>query len=877
MMTESNSSPSRLAATRPNVFAATISSLARVCGSVSSAFTQALGKGRGEQPLDALENRAMMAVQIITAVPDSTVASGAAANTISLNARYDDATLNSTIVRFASDLGNINVLLYDNANPGVTRTTPLTVDNFLRYVNANRYTDTIIHRSVPGFVIQGGGFNRPTVDNGAAATVTTFSQVTNEPGNTNARGTIAMAKLGGQPNSATSQWFFNLGNNASNLDAQNGGFTVFGRVINGLNVMDQIAALQTYNRGGALTDVPLRNVGTNEPVNPSDYVGFNISTIPELTYTVTSSNATLVNPTLNGTDLTLSYGAGLSGSATITVRVASADGSIVEDAFTVRVNGAPVLEGFAPSTSQVGRNSPFTLQFANVTDDASVARIDFYRDTNNNGTFDLGTDTLIGSDTSAEGGWNLATGTADFALGTARFFARATDGDGVTSAAVATTINVVNSAPTVSGVTADPNPAQGRVPVTLTATATDSDGAVAFVRFYIDTNRNSVFDVDADALISEDSNSADGFTAIVDTSSFVSGSVRYFAIATDAEGLAGPAGTVIGVINLPLTVGAFAGNPNPVFRRAQTTLTASEIFIPAGKTFRSIEFYADTNRNGTFEEGVDRRIGSSSRLTNGLATVRVSTNSLPTGNNVYFARVQDNLREFSIATAATVTVQNNVPTVRSMRASPTVSKNLGDTVQLSVSGQRDIDGKITAVRYYRDTGAEEIAPDGTFNPETDTFLGEITSSSGGFRLSMSSGSFAIGVNRFFALVVDTDGATSSVVTTTNVINAAPSITAFNVTPDAGPRDTAVFSFEATGVGDGDGTVRQLEFFLDQNANGALDSRGDKSLGRARLIGETWVLSVKGRSLPLGTLTLFARATDNTGAFSLVRTDTVTVS
>ena len=67
-----------------------------------------------------------------------------------------------------------------------------------------------------------------------------------------------MAKLGGDPDSATSQWFFNLANNSANLDFQNGGFTVFARVVgSGMNVVDAMAALDRVNAGGAFTDLPV--------------------------------------------------------------------------------------------------------------------------------------------------------------------------------------------------------------------------------------------------------------------------------------------------------------------------------------------------------------------------------------------------------------------------------------------------------------------------------------------------------------------------------------------------------------------------------------------------------------------------------------------
>ncbi len=158
---------------------------------------------------------------------------------------------NATVVKFETVLGDFEVNLYDNA-------TPETVANFLNYVNNGRFTNSIIHRSAPGFVIQGGGF---TYDMALPLNdIPTFPSVINEPIYANVRGTIAMAKLGGDPDSATSQFFFNLGDNTANLDNQNGGFTVFGEVVgNGMDIVDAIAALPDYDFGGAFTDLPLRN------------------------------------------------------------------------------------------------------------------------------------------------------------------------------------------------------------------------------------------------------------------------------------------------------------------------------------------------------------------------------------------------------------------------------------------------------------------------------------------------------------------------------------------------------------------------------------------------------------------------------------------
>ena len=135
---------------------------------------------------------------------------------------------------------------------------PQTVANFLNYVNDGDYADMLFHRLVPGFVLQGGGFtvtdpavcgnpcNVNEVDTSRFGEVPTDPPVVNEFMRSNLTGTVAMAKLGGDPNSATSQFFVNLKDNSSNLDFQNGGFTVFGQVTD-MTVVEDIASLGTIN------------------------------------------------------------------------------------------------------------------------------------------------------------------------------------------------------------------------------------------------------------------------------------------------------------------------------------------------------------------------------------------------------------------------------------------------------------------------------------------------------------------------------------------------------------------------------------------------------------------------------------------------------
>ena len=134
----------------------------------------------------------------------------------------------ATIVEFTTSHGNFTVNLHDE-------TTPITVSNFLKYINDGDYDNTVVHRVVPDFVMQAGGFE--FTGTFPLTAIATDSTIQNEPVYSNVRGTIAMAKVGGNENSATSQWFVNLSDNSAGgpqLDSQNGGFTVFGEVIEGM-------------------------------------------------------------------------------------------------------------------------------------------------------------------------------------------------------------------------------------------------------------------------------------------------------------------------------------------------------------------------------------------------------------------------------------------------------------------------------------------------------------------------------------------------------------------------------------------------------------------------------------------------------------------
>jgi cyclophilin family peptidyl-prolyl cis-trans isomerase len=239
---------------------------------------------------------------------------------------FSDAEAESA-VRVNTTFGDMDFILFDTA-------TPATVANFMNYLNAGKYADVAFHRSIAGFVIQGGGFKGAGTGSDFTS-VATNPPVVNEPGIGNEYGTIAMAKIGGNPDSATSQFFVSLDDNRANLDYQNGGFTVFGRVAgDGMTVAEMIASLpkDTYDLflDGSASATPFQNFPLNVPSMPApmDQTKLakinSVTTIPTLAYSITgNSNPSVATASIVGGQLRLVGLAG--GQTTVTLTATDLD------------------------------------------------------------------------------------------------------------------------------------------------------------------------------------------------------------------------------------------------------------------------------------------------------------------------------------------------------------------------------------------------------------------------------------------------------------------------------------------------------------------------------------------------------------------------
>jgi cyclophilin family peptidyl-prolyl cis-trans isomerase len=303
-------------------------------------FTMPLSNGATLTQTFTLRVRPMAGAPLVgTAIPSWNSTAGTQ-RVATLAGTFTDAEAESA-VRVNTTLGAMDFILFNTA-------TPATVANFMNYANANRYNGVAFHRSVPGFVVQSGGF-KGTGTGSQFASVVTFPTVSNEPGLSNLRGTIAMAKVGGNPNSATSQFFVNTSDtNAPNLDTQNGGFTVFGRVAGtGMSVADAINALPraTYplflngsTTATSFPDLPMNAATAPTVMDQTKVVNIlSVTTIPTLSYSITGNTQPLIaSASITNGELRITGLRG--GRTTVTVTATDLDNLSTSQEITVTIN-----------------------------------------------------------------------------------------------------------------------------------------------------------------------------------------------------------------------------------------------------------------------------------------------------------------------------------------------------------------------------------------------------------------------------------------------------------------------------------------------------------------------------------------------------------
>jgi peptidyl-prolyl cis-trans isomerase A (cyclophilin A) len=447
-----------------------ISSRQLLNSTTSGAFSfAAAGDGQG-----LASDRANNSPIVSTPIADVSVGKNNADTTIDLAGNFSDPDMTDSMIRFDTSAGPINVELFDAA-------APRTVANFFNYINDGRFNNSIFNRLLSGFVLQGGAF---TFDSTSAQLVpiATDPAVVNEFGASNTLGTLAMAKMPGDPNSATSQFFFNLANNTG-LDTQNGGFTVFGKVASDADqlVVNSLATASVKDEGGGdpnspLASVPLVNyTGTNFP---TDTTASNYDLIKDvvvvkrdefLTYSVVSNtNTDLVATSVTNNRMTLHYTPGATGSATITVRATDRFGATVDATFNVTVANRPPTVDVSLNTNSPGTNDLLTATATPADPDGDPVSL----------TYEWSVDGVV------QQTMTTTATTNSFALDqpghgdkgqTVTVRVTPNDGtvDGTPASASAT---IVNSPPVITSLTLSPALPDGTQPLTATVVASDPDG-----------------------------------------------------------------------------------------------------------------------------------------------------------------------------------------------------------------------------------------------------------------------------------------------------------------------------------------------------------------------------------------------------------------
>jgi cyclophilin family peptidyl-prolyl cis-trans isomerase len=284
--------------------------------------------------VEGLESRTLLSAVATASLGNMSVNPASMPSIIDLGGDFADPQVTGPTVLVRTSNGNIPMELLDSVAPA-------TAANFLRYVNGNVYNGTLFHRTVTNFIDQAGGFNT----DGSA--ITNFGMIQNEFHVSNTRGTVAMVKLPGNPNSASNQWFINLADNSGTLDSQNGGFTVFAQVLyNGMAVADAINQLPTVDASQltsalpAKPDDPLPVQNAAGGVAASNLVEISsAAVVPSLAFNATSDDPTLVSASIapDGHTLALSYAAGQTGIAHIAVTATDLGGGSVTQNFQVNV------------------------------------------------------------------------------------------------------------------------------------------------------------------------------------------------------------------------------------------------------------------------------------------------------------------------------------------------------------------------------------------------------------------------------------------------------------------------------------------------------------------------------------------------------------
>lgn len=476
----------------------------------------------------------------------------------------------------------VNLTLFDGS-------VPRTVANFLSYVETARFDNTFFHRLINGFVLQGGSYS---FDGFNVSQVVTDPPIVNEfatsprdvQGRVNTRGTLSFAKLGGDPDSATSGFFFNLADNSSNLDNQNGGFATFARVTSAADqsALDAvIAAVSVVNAGPPFDTLPVADL-TGNTIQLANLVRISSATLVQsgLTFTATSSDPSVVAASLSGGRLTLTRGA-TAGIATITVTATDRDNATLTSTFTYSTS--PPTATVALTGSLTEGSSSAVVSLTNPADPLTgdPASLRYSYDFDNNGTFEV-TNTALAS-VSIPSSF-LSDGPA-----TRTLRVRVTDTGGFFRD-LTLPFSVSNVAPTATFTATGPSAGPPRVgrPVTLSPTITDPSAADVSAGFNLQWTVTR-----SGTNVASGSGATLTFTP-TDTSTYTA-----TLVATDKDGGAStPFSLDISPLALPTVT---VSSPAVPEGSAAATIDLSSPLDPAAGLPQLFTYSVDFNNDGIFE------------------------------------------------------------------------------------------------------------------------------------------------------------------------------------------------------------------------------------------------------------------------------------
>ncbi len=545
-------------------------------------------------------------------------------------------------------------------------------------------------------------------------------------------------------------------------------------------------------------------------------------------------------------------------------------------------NVAPTISALQVNPIMVYQPEYVTISALGVSDsDGAVNRVEFYRDTNGNGTLEIGSDTLLGVDVSSSSGWSWSDASGSLPVGTNLYFARARDNDNDWSNTVSGSGVVAppNNPPTIGSIEGSESSVNQGGNVILSANnVNDADGTVVQVKFYLDSNKNNTYDPGSDLPLGSDNNGGDGWDWAGSSAGWDAGTVRFFAQAQDNIGQwSSVVTTTVEVLadqtNSAPSVGSLSGPVGPVTIGDEINLVANQAQDSDGSV-TAVEFYLDANNNGTLETGLDTLLGSDTSSAGGWSWAGTN-GAISAGVNTFFTRARDDQGAWSNTASVDVEVvlPNESPVVNGLIVEPGTII-IGQGYTLTAENPLDSDGSINRVEFYLDANNN-----GTLDADLDTLLGSDTSGAGGWSWNGSSNSLTVGTNRYFVRAQDNQGQWSDTATATATVEPAdtmPTIGSVTVNPDEVEQGDDI-SLVANGVGDTVGNVTAVKFYADADGNGSLNVAIDTLLGSDTNGGDGWSWSGGTDDFSVGPVEIFAQAVDDTGNLSNIAAATATIN